>query len=189
MAKYNLRVVNIVASGSIHREVDLDEILKIFPTSELVKYKVKKVVIRDVELRKYRLGATVSVFRTGKFIVSGASSFKTTTYNVIKFAKTLKEHGLLTDKPIELNYVNAVVLANMNFRVNLDVVALALPNCEYEPEQFPGLIYKLKKGSILLFTQGKVIVSGILDLDEVVKILDQFKLDLAEWGVIGTEEL
>ncbi len=45
------------------------------------------------------------------------------------------------------------------------VVALKMERVEYEPEQFPGLIYRGDAGTALLFSSGKVILAGFKDLD------------------------
>ncbi|MBN1941426.1 MAG: TATA-box-binding protein [Candidatus Diapherotrites archaeon] len=58
--------------------------------------------------------------------------------------------------------VNLVASASLNATLDLYNLAVAIPNIEYEPEQFPGAILKLKepKVSMLLFKNGKVICSG-----------------------------
>ncbi|MEK6958233.1 MAG: TATA-box-binding protein [archaeon] len=58
--------------------------------------------------------------------------------------------------------VNIVASANLNATIDLYNLAITIPNVEYEPEQFPGAILKLKepKVSMLLFKNGKVICSG-----------------------------
>lgn len=58
--------------------------------------------------------------------------------------------------------VNLVASASLKGNLDLYNLAMSLPNIEYEPEQFPGAILKLKepKVSMLLFKNGKVICSG-----------------------------
>ena len=58
--------------------------------------------------------------------------------------------------------VNIVASSNLNATLDLYNLAVSIPNIEYEPEQFPGAILKLKepKVSMLLFKNGKVICSG-----------------------------
>jgi len=58
--------------------------------------------------------------------------------------------------------VNLVASANLNGTLDLYNLAMSIPNIEYEPEQFPGAILKLRepKVSMLLFKNGKVICSG-----------------------------
>ena len=46
--------------------------------------------------------------------------------------------------------------------LNLNTLAMKLENTEYEPEQFPGLVYKLReaKATFLLFSNGKIVCTG-----------------------------
>jgi len=63
---------------------------------------------------------------------------------------------------LKYTIVNLVASSNLNATLDLYNLAISIPNIEYEPEQFPGAILKLKepKVSMLLFKNGKVICSG-----------------------------
>ena len=63
---------------------------------------------------------------------------------------------------MQYTIVNIVASGNLNCNIDLYNLAISVPNIEYEPEQFPGAILKLKepKVSMLLFKNGKVICSG-----------------------------
>jgi len=65
--------------------------------------------------------------------------------------------------------VNLVASGNLNATLDLYNLAITIPNIEYEPEQFPGAILKLKepKVSMLLFKNGKVICSGASSEQEI----------------------
>ena len=58
--------------------------------------------------------------------------------------------------------------------LNLNSLAMKLENTEYEPEQFPGLVYKLKaaKATFLLFSNGKIVCTGTKSEEEVHTALD-----------------
>lgn len=70
---------------------------------------------------------------------------------------------------LKYTIVNLVASANLNGTLDLYNLARSLPNIEYEPEQFPGAILKLKepKVSMLLFKNGKVICSGANNEEEI----------------------
>ena len=57
---------------------------------------------------------------------------------------------------------NVVASTSLASELDLQSISLALDGAEYEPEQFPGLIYRLKdpKTAILLFRSGKVVCTG-----------------------------
>ena len=71
--------------------------------------------------------------------------------------------------------VNIVASANLNAELDLYAIARKLDNVEYEPEQFPGAILKLKKPktSLLLFKNGKMICTGARSEGDVYKAVDK----------------
>ena len=79
-----------------------------------------------------------------------------------------------------------VASGSIGMDLNLNTLAMKLDNTEYEPEQFPGLVYKLKeaKATFLLFSNGKIVCTGTKSEDQVyravemlVKILKKQKKD------------
>jgi len=73
---------------------------------------------------------------------------------------------------------------------NLDAVALSLPNCEYEPEQFPGVIYRVKepRAVILLFSSGKIVCSGAKSEHDAWEAVRKLLRELEKYGLIEEEE-
>ena len=67
-----------------------------------------------------------------------------------------------------------VASGNIGMDLNLNTLAMKLENTEYEPEQFPGLVYKLMeaKATFLLFSNGKVVCTGTKSEAEVHTALD-----------------
>ena len=57
---------------------------------------------------------------------------------------------------------NVVASASVDAEFDLDKIAATLPNAEYEPEQFPGLVLRLEdpKAAILVFSSGKMVCTG-----------------------------
>jgi transcription initiation factor TFIID TATA-box-binding protein len=83
--------------------------------------------------------------------------------------KTVKKAPAKKKKAMDYTIVNLVASANLNATLDLYNLAITIPNIEYEPEQFPGAILKLKepKVSMLLFKNGKVICSGAASEKEI----------------------
>ncbi|MGB9703355.1 MAG: hypothetical protein ACP5HJ_01800 [Candidatus Micrarchaeia archaeon] len=80
---------------------------------------------------------------------------------------------------------NIVASAELNIQIDLFRIAREQRNVEYEPEQFPGAILKLKepRASLLLFKNGKLICTGTKSeaevkkaLEEAVKILSKYEI-------------
>jgi transcription initiation factor TFIID TATA-box-binding protein len=55
------------------------------------------------------------------------------------------------------------------------VVALQMEQVEYEPEQFPGVIYRGEKGTALLFSSGKVVLTGFKDMGSMEAFASELK--------------
>ena len=71
---------------------------------------------------------------------------------------------------------NIVASASLGVRIPLEKIVEHVEGTEYEPEQFPGLVYRMKdpKAVFLLFSSGKVVCTGVRkveDIESSVKII------------------
>ena len=75
---------------------------------------------------------------------------------------------------IEVTIQNIVASTIFAEKLDLDMIAQSLENAEYEPEQFPGLVYRLvtPKTATLLFRSGKANCTGAKTIDDVRKTVD-----------------
>jgi TATA-box binding protein (TBP) (component of TFIID and TFIIIB) len=81
--------------------------------------------------------------------------------------------------------VNIVASGDMkieNLNLNQVAMALGLENIEYEPEQFPGLVFRMRKPKVvtLIFSTGKVICTGARNKDDVVHAFSNLKKELED---------
>ena len=85
----------------------------------------------------------------------------------------------------EIVVQNIVASADLEVELNLDAIVFGLPNCEYEPEQFPGLIYRLKKPKVvlLLFGSGKIVCTGAKTREDVENAIVEVSRALRKIGV------
>ena len=76
----------------------------------------------------------------------------------------MKEIGVSVSKNPEYSIQNIVTSADVGKHINLNKIAMTLSfdKIEYEPEQFPGLVYRIEspKAVVLMFGSGKFIVTG-----------------------------
>ncbi len=77
-------------------------------------------------------------------------------------------------KKFNIKIENIVASAQLPSILNLDKIAFELENSEYEPEQFPGLVYRMKtpKAAFLLFSSGKVVCTGVRKVEDIEIALD-----------------
>ncbi|MHA1986638.1 MAG: TATA-box-binding protein [Promethearchaeota archaeon] len=118
----------------------------------------------------------VIIFRNGKMIITGLKSsdnidlvLKTlvSKFDKIGTIKMLKEQ-------MKTEIVNIVVTANLYKEINLDRAIVMLSNSIYEPEVFPGLIYKSNlpvKSVFLIFSTGKIVLTGIREENVIESVL------------------
>jgi transcription initiation factor TFIID TATA-box-binding protein len=80
-----------------------------------------------------------------------------------RFLEFLEEKGIKT-KEAELEIKNVVAVGDLGLEVNLNalLIKLGIENVEYEPEQFPGLVYRPDGTNcvLLVFGSGKVVITG-----------------------------
>lgn len=115
------------------------------------------------------------IFRSGKIILTGIKLFKDIDL-IIKILTTKLNHKQLMNNALlkgnlKVKIVNIVITADLNNKIDLDLASLILENAIYEPEVFPGLIYKRKepvKSTFLIFSTGKLVFTGI-DRKDVIE--------------------
>ncbi|MCK4614538.1 MAG: TATA-box-binding protein [Thermoplasmata archaeon] len=173
-----ITVVNIVGTASLGNVFDLNKITMSLDGAEYEPEQFPGLIYRIKEPK-----AAFLIFKSGKVVCTGTTSEKDAQRAVNTAAKRLREIDVEAfDKPV-INIVNIVASADLGAELNLNQVAmhLGLENIEYEPEQFPGMVYRVKtpKVVILLFSTGKIICTGARVLPDVAKAVDILKKELA----------
>ncbi|MDR3102622.1 MAG: TATA-box-binding protein [Methanocalculaceae archaeon] len=167
----SLKIENIVASGVIAGAINLAEIAEKIDGCELNTKRFPGAVYRIDEPRMASL-----IFSSGKVVLTGIRNEPDLQEGLEIILKSLKEAGVkILDAP-KVAVTNIVCSYDIGKFINLNrvVAALSLEAIEYEPEQFPGLVYRIKDPKIvaLLFSSGKIILTGGKNLDAVRKGLD-----------------
>ncbi len=169
-----IRVVNIVVSTSLEHDVPLEKMASTLPNTEYNPEQFPGLVLRIKEPK-----TTALVFSSGKVVCTGAKTMDEVSKSIGRIIKTLEKIDIKIKITPEINVQNIVASGNIGMDLNLNVLAMKLPNTEYEPEQFPGLVYKLggKTGSdratFLLFSNGKIVCTGTKSEDEVDNAVDK----------------
>nr|WP_326403761.1 TATA-box-binding protein [Infirmifilum sp. NZ] len=141
-------------------------------------------------LRLNRPKTATLIFSSGKMVCTGAKSESEVKKAVNSIIKLLKQHGIdIKNEPI-VEIQNIVASANLKAGVDLERAAFLLENAMYEPEQFPGLIYRMREPKVvlLIFSSGKVVCTGAKREEEVKEAVDKIYNILKEHGVLLEEE-
>jgi transcription initiation factor TFIID TATA-box-binding protein len=165
-----ITVVNIVISSSLEQDIPLEKMAATLSNTEYNPEQFPGLVIRIKEPKTSAL-----IFSSGKIVLTGARSLEDVGKSIEKIIKSLKKIDIdIKIKPV-VTVQNIVASGSIGMDLNLNTLAIKLPNTEYEPEQFPGLVYKLRgtKATFLLFTNGKIVCTGTKTEDEVHSALDK----------------
>ena len=86
----------------------------------------------------------------------------------------------------EISIVNVVASAVLQHTIDLDAITKSFPNAEYRPEQFPGLVFRLKKPktATLIFHSGKMVCTGAKSSVQAVKAVEKVVKELKSHGII-----
>ncbi|MCU4927096.1 TATA-box-binding protein [Halobacteria archaeon AArc-dxtr1] len=161
-----VQIVNVVASGSLNVELDLKAIAT--ELDDVVDYDPDKYP--GAYFRLDDVTSLITLYRTGKYIITGADSEDDASVIRARFLELLAETGIL-DTPDDdwFSLQNFVCTADLDRSLNLNALAigLGLERTEYEPEQFPGLIFRPPDAPcvVLLFASGKIVLTGCPDLE------------------------
>lgn len=163
-----VEIVNVVGSGSLDAEFDLEKVAAdIGPIAEYDPDKYPGMYLRFGED-----APLITIYRTGKYIVTGADSEEEAYAIRERLLNLLATNGMIVEPNDEwFRIQNLVCTAELSESLNLNalVIGLGLEKTEYEPEQFPGLIYRPSSADnvVLLFASGRVVITGSSDFDVV----------------------
>ncbi len=155
--KTSLKVQNIVATTSLGKPVSLTKLARTQSNTEYNPEQFPGLVLR---VKKPK--SAVLVFSSGNLVCTGTKSIGQVKQVIEQVIKQLKKINVrITAKP-KINVQNIVASGSIDLTLNLNLLALELENTEYEPEQFPGLVYKLEEptATFLLFSNGKLVCTG-----------------------------
>jgi transcription initiation factor TFIID TATA-box-binding protein len=164
-----IKVVNIVVSASLGQDIPLEKMAATLSNTEYNPEQFPGLVIRIKEPKTSAL-----IFSSGKIVCTGARSMDKVHESIKKIIKSLEKIKVKIKDVPDVKIQNIVAAGSVGMDLNLNMLAMRLDNTEYEPEQFPGLVYKLpdQKATFLLFSNGKVVCTGTKSEEEVHRVLD-----------------
>lgn len=155
--KKRVTIQNIVATTSLEQDIPLVKLAETLPNTEYNPEQFPGLVMRIKDPKTSAL-----IFSSGKVVCTGAKSMKKVRESVKAIIKNIAKIKIkITIEPI-LRVQNMVASGAVGMDLNLNKLAMNLPNTEYEPEQFPGLVFKMPEisATFLLFSNGKIVCTG-----------------------------
>ena len=175
--KWEIKIQNIVASSSLEKDIPLIKLAEALPNTEYNPEQFPGLVMRIKEPKTSAL-----IFSSGKIVCTGAKSMAKVKESVRKIIQNVEKIRVKITVDPKIAVQNMVASGSVGMDLNLNSLALDLENTEYEPEQFPGLVYKLPgtRATFLLFSNGKIVCTGTRSesklreaVDMLVKVLQK----------------
>ena len=168
-----INIENVVASATLQQKINLLAIVSKFPGVEYRPEQFPGLVFR---LKKPKTATLL--FSSGKMVCTGAKTENQAKKAVLKVIDELTRNDIIKNEVPEIQIQNIVASAGLGGYIDLEKCALSLERMMYEPEQFPGLIYRMdaQKVVMLLFSSGKLVCTGAREeklVENAVNILKE----------------
>ena len=164
-----IKVVNIVASTSLEHDIPLIKLAETLPNTEYNPEQFPGLVMRIKEPKTSAL-----IFSSGKIVCTGARSMAKVKESIKKIIENIEKIKIKIKIEPQIKVQNIVASGSTGLDLNLNELAIKLENTEYEPEQFPGLVYKLgTRATFLLFSNGKIVCTGTKSEEELHEAVDK----------------
>ena len=179
-----ISIENVVAVATLEQKIDLQAIMKVFKN---VEYRPKK--FPGLVFRLERPKTATLIFSTGKMVCTGAKSAQQARSAVRKVMRELRNGEIIILSEPKIVITNMVASANLGGSIDVEEAVRTMENAMYEPEQFPGLIYRMSdpKVVILLFYNGKLVCVGARNEEMVREAVEKVRKILEEKGLIYYE--
>jgi transcription initiation factor TFIID TATA-box-binding protein len=179
-----IKIQNVVAAATLNQKVDLNAVVKSFPGVEYRPEQFPGLVFR---IRRPKTATLI--FNSGKMVCTGARSESEARRAVTTVVRELKKSGIVIIRKPDLKIVNIVASASLGGRVELEQAVGALGKTMYEPEQFPGLIYRMDEPRVvmLIFASGNLVCTGAKKEQDVYDAVHKLHGRLEEQSLIFYE--
>jgi transcription initiation factor TFIID TATA-box-binding protein len=177
------QIQNVVASANLGVELDLNHLALSMSGAEYDPERFPGLIFR----LKNPKTATL-LFRSGKLVCTGSKSPEMANHAIETVVVHLKKAGISVTRSPKVEVQNIVASANLGQPLNLNAIAisLGLERVEYEPEQFPGLVYRMSdpKVVILIFGSGKIVCTGARTPHDVEVAVDKLTDELRSFDML-----
>jgi transcription initiation factor TFIID TATA-box-binding protein len=179
-----IKIENVVASTSLGTELDLQAIVLALDGAEYDPEQFPGLIYRLKEPKTATL-----LFRSGKAVCTGGKSLEQVEIAISKVVKMIEAAGVVIKTTPKIEVQNIVASSDLGAKINLNSIAISvgLEKVEYEPEQFPGLVYRLDspKVVVLLFGSGKLVCTGARKPEDVEIAVDKITQELKAAGLLA----
>jgi len=181
-----IRIENVVASSSLGDAFELPSIADSLPGAEYDPAQFPGLIFRMQDPR-----TAILLFHSGKVVCTGGKSWKQVDDSVRTVSGLLRKGGHKVLKDPKIQVQNIVATSDLGGEINLNSIAvtLGLDRVEYEPEQFPGLVYRMQEPRVvvLIFGSGKLVCTGARRPSDILLSVENLTKELRDAGLLGRE--
>jgi transcription initiation factor TFIID TATA-box-binding protein len=180
MTEFQVKVENVVVFASLGKPIPLNKLVSSVENAEYEPEQFPGLVYRTTEPR-----AAALIFSSGKIVCTGAKSIEKAKIAIQKVVDRIRSVKIPVPKDFSIKVENIVASSKIKAKLNLEEITFALENAEYEPEQFPGLVYRISEPRVafLLFSSGKIICTGAHTIKDIHTALGKLKEKLESIGI------
>ncbi len=180
-ANLDYKIENVVGTVvvEITEKVDLNQIARKLPDVEYNPERFPGLVMRIEKPR-----ATILIFSTGKMVITGLRKASESGKVVQKVIKNIKKAGIDVKNPV-ITIQNIVASGDLHTNIDLNMAAIVMEYAMYEPEVFPGLIYRMQdpKTVFLIFSTGRIVCTGAKEKNIVREAVLKLNKEVRELGI------
>ena len=161
---FNIKIENVVSSATLGVPIKLE---KLVANLDGVEYEPEQFPGLVMRLKNPKSAALI--FSSGKIVCTGAKSPKEAKIAISHVVTKLRKIGFKIPSNYKVTPENIVASAMLDLKVNLNEIAFTLENTEYEPNSFPGLVYRMvnPKVTFLIFGSSRIICTGAKTITDV----------------------
>jgi len=175
------KIENVVATVvvEITEKIDLNIIARKHADVEYNPERFPGLVMRILKPK-----ATILIFSTGKMVVTGLRKANEAGQVVEKVLKNIRKAGIKVSNP-EITIQNIVASGDLHTNIDLNMAAIVMEYAMYEPEVFPGLIYRMQepKTVFLIFSTGRIVCTGAKKKEIVREAVKKLNKEVRKLGV------
>ncbi len=179
------KIENVVATviAEIEKKIDLNQIARKYSEVEYNPERFPGLVMRIEKPR-----ATILIFSTGKMVVTGLRKASEAGNVVDKVVKYIRKADINISNPI-ITIQNIVASGDLHINIDLNLAAVVMEHAMYEPEVFPGLIYRMQdpKTVFLIFSTGRIVCTGAKNKEIVRDAVFKLNKQVRELGVASKD--
>jgi transcription initiation factor TFIID TATA-box-binding protein len=179
------KIENVVATVTlkIPEKIDLNIIARKYADVEYNPERFPGLVMRILKPK-----ATILVFSTGKMVVTGMRRADEAEAVVEKVIKRLHKAKIDVSEP-EIVIQNIVASGDLHTNIDLNLAAVVMEYAMYEPEVFPGLIYRMQdpKTVFLIFSTGRIVCTGGKTKEIVKNAVKKLSIQVREYGITKSD--